>query len=308
MADRIPVTVIGGYLGAGKTSLVNHILRSAEERIAVIVNDFGDINIDASLIADNDDALRDGVLALANGCICCSLVDGFASALETIANVSPAPDRLVIEASGVSDPAQVAAYCHGPGLSLDAVVVLVDTETIRARVDDAYVGQTVSQQLSAADVLVLNKQDLIDASDAVAVHEWVAASYPDALIVQASNGVVATEVLFGQTTRGAPATVTSVPIAFTSWTISASGVLSRDAIESLMNAIPDTVIRMKGFVVLDDVPDREMVLQRVGKRWTLRRGQLRNDASISQIVCIATDASARADVAATLDGLGFTPA
>ncbi len=84
----IAVTVIGGYLGAGKTTLVNHILRTADERIAVLVNDFGDINIDEDLIASQDG----DTISLANGCICCSLVDGFSAALATITALDP-PSR-----------------------------------------------------------------------------------------------------------------------------------------------------------------------------------------------------------------------
>ncbi len=89
MDDNISVTVIGGYLGAGKTTLVNHILRTADARVAVIVNDFGDINIDEDLIESKDG----DTLSLANGCICCSLVDGFASALATIRDLIRHPRR-----------------------------------------------------------------------------------------------------------------------------------------------------------------------------------------------------------------------
>ncbi|MEL7156360.1 MAG: GTP-binding protein, partial [Actinomycetota bacterium] len=154
---RIPVTVIGGYLGSGKTTLVNHLLRGADERIAVLVNDFGSVNIDADLIESQDGE----TLRLANGCICCSLAEGFAAALDTVLELDPRPDRLVLEASGVADPAAVAAYGHGPGLLLDAVVVVVDGETVRAQAADGYLAQTIDGQLRAADVLVANKLDLV---------------------------------------------------------------------------------------------------------------------------------------------------
>ncbi len=159
----IAVTVIGGYLGAGKTTLVNHVLRTADARIAVLVNDFGDINIDEDLIASQDG----DTISLANGCICCSLVDGFSAALATITALDPVPERLVIESSGVADPATVAAYGHGPGLALDATVVVVDAETIRKKATDVYVGDTVVGQLGSGDIIVLNKTDLV-APDEVA--------------------------------------------------------------------------------------------------------------------------------------------
>ena len=193
MNDRIAVTVIGGYLGSGKTTLVNHILRNATERIAILVNDFGDINIDADLI----ESRGEDTISLANGCICCSLVEGFGVALNTITKLEPRPDRLVIEASGVSDPAQVAAYGHGPGLMMDAVVVLVDAETIRTRIDDAYVGQIVGQQLQAANVIVLNKADLVDADELTATKAWLAERCSEAVISATQNSEVPPALLFG---------------------------------------------------------------------------------------------------------------
>jgi len=272
--DRIAVTVIGGYLGSGKTTLVNHILREADERIVVLVNDFGDINIDVDLIT----ARSEDTLELANGCICCSLVDGFAAALDTITALEPQPDRLVIEASGVSDPAQVAAWGHGPGLVLDATVVLVDAETIRTQVDDKYVGQTVSQQLAAADVLVVNKVDLVDDVEVPDLVAWATDRCPDAWVTTAEESRVAPEVIFGRP-RSASREPTVVgeghhqaDDVFVTSTIEFDEPVTRDAVTELMDSMTPQVVRAKGFVWLFDEPDRPAVLQRVGKRWTLRLG------------------------------------
>ena len=156
---RLPLTVVGGYLGAGKTTLINALLADpAGERIAVLVNDFGDIDIDARLM-DSDDA---DVMSLTNGCICCSLADGFAEALDRIRDLAGRIDRVVIEVSGVGDPRKVAQWGHVPGFTLDGVVVLVDAETVRERSRDRYVGETVLSQLAGADLVVVTRADLLD--------------------------------------------------------------------------------------------------------------------------------------------------
>lgn len=273
-SDRIAVTVVGGYLGSGKTTLVNHILREADERIVVLVNDFGDINIDVDLIT----ARSEDTLELANGCICCSLVDGFAAALDTITALDPRPERLVIEASGVSDPAQVAAWGHGPGLAMDAIVVLVDAETIRTQIDDKYVGQTIAQQLAAADILVVNKIDLIDDGAVPDLVGWAEARCPQAWVTTAELSRVAPEVIFGRTgsrTEGPgpaehPDHLHHAADVFTTSTIELDEPMTRDAVAELMDSMSSRVVRAKGFVRLADEPDRPAVLQRVGKRWTLR--------------------------------------
>ena len=169
----IPVTVIGGYLGAGKTTLLNHILRNADERVAVVVNDFGDINIDADLV-DSEDG---DTISLANGCICCSMVDGFIGALDIVKAQSPRPQRLVVEASGVADPNQIAAYAHMPGLALDGTVVVVDAEQVARQLRNEYIRDVIEQQLRAADLLVVNKADLVvDLDRTTATIEAISAS------------------------------------------------------------------------------------------------------------------------------------
>ncbi|MCP4223301.1 MAG: GTP-binding protein [Actinomycetia bacterium] len=300
MDDNIMVTVIGGYLGAGKTTLVNHILRTADERIAVLVNDFGDINIDADLIESQDGE----TLSLANGCICCSLVDGFAAALATIEELERRPERLVIEASGVADPATVAAYGHSPGLELDAVVVMADAETIRQRAVDQYVGDTVLAQLDSADIIVLNKIDLVPTDDVVTTRVWLQDRAPDAVVVDARDAKVGPAVLFGFT--GAPRAGGAGLAAglshtdhgpagdhghadelFESWSWAGEGALERSTIEALMEHLPEGVVRAKGVLSLSDDPDHLTVLQRVGGRWSLRPGRTATSPPTSQLVIIA---------------------
>ena len=140
----IPFTVLGGYLGAGKTTMVNHLLANARgERLALIINDFGAINIDAELISER----TEDQINLTNGCICCGMSAGFDEALESLLSRQPPPDRIIVEASGVADVVSLAQYGHHPGLSLDGIIVLADAETVRAKARDKYVDKTVLRQL-----------------------------------------------------------------------------------------------------------------------------------------------------------------
>ena len=99
-----PLTVVGGFLGAGKTTLLNHLLRQTKQRLAVLVNDFGAINIDAELVASHNG----NTISLANGCICCSIGDNLVEALVDLTRQRSLPDHIIIEASGVADPARIA--------------------------------------------------------------------------------------------------------------------------------------------------------------------------------------------------------
>ncbi len=294
MSD-IPVTVIGGYLGAGKTTMVNHLLRNAEERMAVLVNDFGSINIDEELISD-----RDGdTISLANGCICCSLADGLAAALDTVLAFDPKPERLLIEASGVADPASIAAYAHAPGLRLDAALVVVDAETIRARSTDKYVGDTVVRQLASADLLILNKVDLVDADVLSGTKAWLSRQAPKAAIVEATNGAVASAVIFdlglvNRAVHNVSETVAEDVFQTWSWT---GDELKRSHIENLMTALDerDDVFRVKGVVTLTDEPDQPMVLQRVGSRWSLTVLESEDKPTLSRVVAITAPDALKPD-------------
>lgn len=281
--QRIPVTVIGGYLGAGKTTLVNHILRSTGERIAVIVNDFGEISIDEDFIvaADSDK------LTLANGCICCSLAEGFAAALNTVRSAGTPPARLLIEASGVADPAQIAAYGHTPGLALDAVVVLADAEQVRRQANDRWVADTVRMQLAAADLLVVNKVDLLDSpSDADALCDWLAGLAVQAALVRSSRATVPIDVLFGpelradvaelpQSSPAASATTTALTAeeVFESQTVEPDAPVPMPVIEALLADLPDGVARLKGLVPVSASSGEVAiyVVQAVGTRTSIIR-------------------------------------
>ena len=189
------VTVLGGYLGAGKTTLLNHLLRHADgRRIAVLVNDFGDIGIDSALI----EARAEELLELAGGCVCCSFGSDLVGALRAIACRRPRPDHIVIETSGVALPAPVAqAVALVPGLRVDATVILCDAETVRMRMADRYVGETVAAQIAQADLIVLNKLDLVAADAQPALRAWLAQLHPGVDIIAAVQAAAPVELVLG---------------------------------------------------------------------------------------------------------------
>ena len=266
--DPIRVTVIGGYLGAGKTTLLNHVLRSADERVAVIVNDFGSVNIDAALI----ESTSGDTISLSNGCICCSVVDGFTVALDTIRGSQPRPERLVIEASGVAIPSQVAAYAYGPGLELDGVVTVVDAETIRRNARSEYIGDVIAQQNTSTDLIVLNKVDLLDDIELAATRAWLE-STTDAPVIPARDGRVDLAILLDLDTgpREAPAGGVETR-AFETWTECWDQPVDRAELERSIAGFATDVVRAKGVVRFTDRPDVESIVQVVGRRVSITTG------------------------------------
>jgi len=194
-AAPLPVTVIGGYLGAGKTTLVNHLLRhAAGRRIAVLVNDFGELPIDADLIEAEDG----DVLSLAGGCVCCSFGSDLMGALIKLAQRTPRPDQLLIETSGVALPGAVAASLTLlTDVVLEAVVVLADAETVRARAADRYLADTIERQLHAADLVILNKLDLVAPGAQAALRAWLGTQAPRASVIDAVHAQLPVELLLG---------------------------------------------------------------------------------------------------------------
>lgn len=280
MADRIPYTVIGGYLGAGKTTLLNNLLRNSQGlRLAVLVNDFGAVNIDADLIISHDGE----TINLASGCICCSLADGFMLALNRVSKRRGEIDHIVVEASGVADPAKIGHYGAVLKLDLEGVIVLVDAEQIREKAANKYVGDTVIRQLKGADLLVLNKVDLVSPWELARVHSWLVDLVPGARIVEAVNGQVPLPLLLGTLHGAAPeppadhvhdhAHPEEHESMYRTWSFTAETPLDRSALVALLESLPAGVLRAKGFVRLADDPGRRYLLQLVGRRWKLTPGE-----------------------------------
>jgi G3E family GTPase len=156
-------------------------------RLAVLVNEFGELPVDRDLIESQDD----NVISIAGGCVCCSYGNDLIMAMVDLAKMAPRPEHVLLEASGVALPGAIAGSI---GLlqdyATDGVIVLADAETIRERAADRYVGDTVERQLADADIIVLNKIDLVSAQAGDATLDWLAATSPDARIVAAAHAEV----------------------------------------------------------------------------------------------------------------------
>jgi G3E family GTPase len=200
MTATIAVTLIGGYLGAGKTTLVNHLLRNANgRRLAVLVNEFGELPIDADLIEARDGNL----ISISGGCICCSFGSDLLAALMQMKARSEAVDHLLIEASGVALPGSIVqSLSLLPDLALDGVIVLADAEIIEERARDRYMGDTVRAQLAHADIILLNKTDLVSCERLDGISHWLNGMAPRARIVPARNAGIPLEIIVGQSPPG----------------------------------------------------------------------------------------------------------
>lgn len=245
----LPVTVIAGYLGAGKTSLLNHLLRHAGgRRLLVLVNDFGRIAVDADLLV----SATEDTLTLANGCVCCTLGGELMFALADALDRRPRPDALVIEASGVSDPARIAAFALAePEMRAGGVVTLADAANLPGLLDDPRIGAQAAEQIRAADLVALTKTDL---GDGAAARARIAA-LTDAPVVEAPFGRLPADLVLGLP-EGPVREVSAASrhdhdhghdhgAVYASWSHEGPERLSRAAAEAFFRDAPG-VYRMKG--------------------------------------------------------------
>jgi len=267
---RVPITFVGGYLGAGKTTAINEVLSETDRPIAVIVNDVGAINIDARLVK-----ARDGdTLELTDGCVCCSSIDGFGAAFDQIRSRPEPPEHVIVELSGVAEPANVIPWGSSAGFLLDGVVVVAAVDQL---VDDTmpeWIRTHLDLQLAEADLIVLTKTDLADDVSIDAAHCRLAEIAPHAPVVSSGRGdrepgALGRFLALGGH-RAGDATRVAGPTLFDlheTNTVSVAGPLDRVGIDDLLDRLPihigGHIARAKGVI---DTPDGLVLVQVVGAR------------------------------------------
>ena len=225
MVKKIPATIITGFLGAGKTTLIRHMLQNAQgRRIALIINEFGDLGVDGDILKGcGDETCREeDVMELSNGCICCTVADDFIPTMEKLLAREDKPDHIVIETSGLALPQPLVRAFNWPGIStkvtVDGVVTVVDGKAVTERrfahsveaVDEQRkldenldhetpLSELFEDQVACADMIVVNKADLLDTAEADALVTSLYSSAREGVqVVKTSMGKLPVDVLLGQ--------------------------------------------------------------------------------------------------------------
>ncbi len=313
MADRpaatalgkIPATIVTGFLGAGKTTLIRHVLETAAgRRLALVINEFGDIGVDGDVLrgCGVSSCREDAIIELANGCICCTVADDFVPAIETLLALDPPPEHIIIETSGLALPKPLVKAFDWPAvrrrLTVDGVIAVVDGAAVAAgrfaddpaklaaqRAADPTIDhdnpleEVYEDQLLCADLIVLNKTDLIDAAARARVEAEIAAVVPRAVkIVATRHGRLDAALLLGLNAR-AEDDLASRPSHhdaepdhdhddFDSFVVPVPPVAEPEGFLRKLAALAadHDVLRVKGFVAVEGKPMR-LLVQGVGARF-----------------------------------------
>jgi G3E family GTPase len=294
----LPMTTISGYLGSGKTTLLNAILaRPLGQAITVLVNDFGEIAVDESLIVN-----RTGdKIALTNGCVCCSIGGDLFDAIDKILESDPRPDRLVIETSGVADPTKISAVAHAePELEPGLTAVLVDCLNFRTGLDDLLLADSLLRQVRAADLLILTKTDIAPEAERDAVLEILAARAPGVPVHATGTEALGAEVLFAAGGR-APAPGGHGHghdhhhgTEYATWSYSGPARLDPEAVRAVSDRKISGCLRLKGTVIAAD--GSGWVVQRAGAGFDLEPAACK----VTEIVAIGLAGELNASVLANL--------
>jgi G3E family GTPase len=256
MQPRTPITLITGPLGGGKTTLLRHILATESGRIAIVMNEFGEIAIDTKVIEGKNVRIAE----LGGGCVCCSLLGEFEAAVNEIIETI-APERIVVETTGLAEPEALVFNIQEalPQCRLDGVVSVIDADML---IRFPELGHTTRLQIEGADILLLNKIDLIESSQIELLEKKLQDINSTAAIVHTERCRIDPELLFGIAREKSvpsiepgpmmPSTTHQHQLEVESFAFTSSKIFSRDCFEEFANGLPPSVVRAKGFIRFAD--------------------------------------------------------
>lgn len=265
--NNIPVSVIGGYLGSGKTTLINQLLRNADGRkLAVLVNEFGALPIDADLI----EAQSDTMISISGGCVCCSYGNDLIQALLEISKLESAPDHILIESSGVALPGAIAASVSINGsFEIAGIITVVDSELILEQASNEYIGDTIERQLGDSDIVLLNKCDLVDEVHLAYLESWLVEKALYATAVRVTYASLPNSIVlqdYVRDTRKQNISFNSHTNIFESQVIEFSKEYDANIVAQKLADPEFNLIRSKGFV---PTPSGLQAIQTIGRRWSV---------------------------------------
>jgi cobalamin biosynthesis protein CobW len=303
-AAKIPATIVTGFLGAGKTTLIRHVLENAgDRRLALVINEFGDVGVDGEILraCGVENCPEENIVELANGCLCCTVAEDFAPAIEALLAHPNRPDHIIIETSGLALPKPLVKAFDWPAirsrLTVDGVIAVIDGKAVaegrfaddpddiaRDRTEigaidhDNPLEEVFEDQLACADLVILNKTDLLDESEEAAVAAQLAQGARESVkIMRARQGRVDPLVLLGLAAAAEDDLESRVSHHdaeaehdhddFDSFVVSLSAVAEPAALVAKLETIirAHDVLRVKGFVEIAGKPMR-LLVQGVGAR------------------------------------------
>ena len=289
--EPVPVTLLTGFLGSGKTTLLNRLLNGKHGlKVGVLVNDFGAINIDAELI----EGVEENTIKLTNGCICCEIRDDLVNSLEALLKREDEIDYVILEASGVADPEGIVMTFldqrYKDLIKIDSITCIIDAEGVFRDGDNPELNMLKIRQIGFADMVILNKVDIVSKDHVEVVKEWINLQLSRVRIIESVHCEVPLEILLA-VGRFNPETIVSnynkkkdkksnnkSPHShekhgemFQTWSYESDKQFSLEALKTFVRKeLPASIYRCKGIVHFSSNPEKRYSLQVVGRRTEIK--------------------------------------